>query len=212
MSLSQLLHDAIDSGVHQIGQIRILTQPFRLHHIDDVLSDELEVHTDPDDAREIGLYTESGRYRFTKGELSLKKGWIFHLKSIDEVHQALDLFYPASLGIWRALNQDTLRIQHLREKLSRQTGMYRFTQNISTKGAQELVQKVCGPSNQCVKRILWKIDEQTPLEPSEASEFSGILEDCHTNEAIPLLCQEAWNYFVSETRKKVKEEFDASQS
>lgn len=209
MSLTQKLTEALDSGINQIGQIRILQNPLRLHHIDDVNLDSLEVHTEPDDAREISLYSDDGEYRFTKGELSLKQGWIFQLKNIEDLRRAIDLFYPAALGLWQAHDSGRIRIQNLRDKLDRQTGMYRHARNVSNEGAQELVQCLCGPSNKCVKKILWKIDETIPLEDSEASRFEGIVGEAAEGTAIPMVCQEACNFFVSEARKKSKAEFDA---
>lgn len=211
-SLLKSLENALARGVNQIGQIRILQNPYRLHHLDDSDLDSLEVHTNPADAREISLYGPDGHYRFTKGELSLKQGWIFHLNSLDEVRQTLDNFYPASLGLWNALENNTLRVQNLRDKLNRQTGMYRHARNVSNEGAQELIQCLCGPANQCVKKILWQIDSDTPLADSEASRFNGVIGSTSPDQAIPLVCQEACNFFVSEARKKSKAEFESSQS
>ena len=214
MSLTQKLTDALAKGINQIGQLRILTEhelaPIVVVHLDDETSDysSLESHTCPDQAREIGLYTPDRDYRFTKGELSLKSGWILLLQNADELRRALDLFYPASLGLWTALQNDTIRIQHLRDKLARQTGMYRHSAKISDEGAQELVQSVCGPANKCVKKILWQLDADTPLEKSEASQFNGIVGEATENNAIPIVCQEACNHFVAEARKKSKEEFE----
>ena len=142
MMLTKVLSDALDSGINQIGQLRILRHPFRLHHIDDVNLDSLELHTNPDDAREIGLYTSGGEYRFTKGELSLRTGWIFEFESVEELRRAIDLFYPASLGLWNATNHGKARVQNLRDKLNRQTGMYRHARNVSDEGAQELVKSL----------------------------------------------------------------------
>jgi hypothetical protein len=102
MSLTKAFRNALDSGANQIGQLRILRDPIRLHHIEDSDLDSLKVHTDPNDAREVGLYTPKGEYRFTKGELSLPTGWIFHLDSVEELRRTIDLFYPASLGLWKA--------------------------------------------------------------------------------------------------------------
>ena len=87
--------------------------------------------------------------------------------------------------------------------------MYRHARNVSDQGAQELVQCLCGPANKCVKKILWRIDENIPLEDSEASRFQGIVGDATDKTAIPMVCQEACNFFVSEARKKSKAEFDA---
>jgi len=209
MSLTTKLAQALENGVNQIGQIRILQNPLRLHHIDDTELDSLEVHTAPDDAREIGLYSPDGEYRFTKGELSLKQGWIFHLENLEDLRRTIDLFYPASLGLWQAQENGTIRVQNLRDKLGRQTGMYRHAGTVSDEGAQELVKTLCGPSNKCVKKILWQLDCDKSLDDSEASRFEGIVGDASKENAIPMVCQEACNFFVAQARKKSKAEFEA---
>ncbi len=212
MSLNQKLTEALASGIDQIGQLRILQNPLRVHHIDDHDLDSLQVHTDPQDARTIATYTPEGEYRFTKGELSLKQGWIFHLGSIAALRQTIDLFYPASLGLWQASENGSLRVQNLRDKLGRQSGMYRHARNVSDQGAQELVQCLCGPANKCVKKILWQIDENQPLSDSEASRFDGIVSPATAKTALPMVCQEACNFFVAEARKKSKAEFEAKDA
>jgi sirohydrochlorin cobaltochelatase len=121
------------------------------------------------------------------------------------LRQALDLFYPAAVGLWLAQEAGLLEAEHLRAKLARQTGMYRFTRDLSGARAQQLVREVCGPGNCCVKKILWQIDADTPLEDSEASRFDGVVGDVDRSGAIPLLCREACNHFVAEARKAVKE-------
>ncbi|RPJ34240.1 MAG: hypothetical protein EHM17_07380 [Verrucomicrobiaceae bacterium] len=168
----------------------------------------VEVHRDPAAAREISTYAEDGTYRFTKGQVNLKRGWLMALGSLEELRQALDHFYPACLGLFLAEEDGTLEVEFLRDKLQRQTGMYRFARNISDAGAQQLVRTVCGPAHQCAKRILWQIDAATPLEDSEASRFNGIPGEVPQNEAIPLLCREACNHFVAECRRVAKTEFE----
>lgn len=222
MSLNTVLLDALDRGVDQIGQLRILKDhpagKFVLCHEADLEKvsanqlDELNQQTTPDAARELGLYTPEGEYRFTKGELSLPHGWVFLLESISHLRRTIDLFYPASLGLWNAWKNGTIRTQNLRDKLNRQTGMYRHSRNVSDAGAQHLVQTLCGPANKCVKKILWQIDADTPLADHEASRFNGVLGEADESKAIPLMCQEACNFFVSECRKKSKKEFEESQA
>jgi len=210
--IAERLAVAVASGVRQIGQVAILPDTagakYALCHIEDRdAPGELEVHRDPGAAREISTWAADGRYRFTKGELSLVRGWLLLLETDEELRRALDLFYPAAIGLWLAGAEDSLSVQHLRDKLARQTGMYQFARNISTEGAQRLVREVCGPGNCCVKKILWQIDDETPLDPSEASRFPGYLDT--GVEAIPLLCREACNHFVAECRKASKKEFEA---
>lgn len=218
MKIAAQLQNAIRKGIHRMGEIEIQTNvsnfPYALSHWQDAgrvsAADfgGLAIHEGPDAAREVSTYAEDGTYRFTKGQVNLKHGWVILLGDEEELRQALDLFYPACLGLFLAHENDSLEVEFLRDKLNRQTGMYRFARNISDAGAQELVRKVCGPAHQCAKRILWKIDEQTPLEDSEASRFNGIPGDLPENEAIPLLCREACNHFVAECRRVAKSEFE----
>lgn len=206
---AQRLAAAIAAGIDTIGQLRILTnQPgaaYVLCHLDDLGQlESLTVHRGPGAARDLSTFAADGSYRFTKGQLNLAGGWLMLLADADELLTALDGFYPASVGLWLAQQDGRLRVQNLRDKLARQTGMYRFAKNISDAGAQQLVQSVCGPSNQCVKHILWQISSDVPLEDSEASRFRGTLAE--PARCIPLVCQEACNHFVAEARKVSKAE------
>lgn len=208
MKIAERLAQAVAGAVRQIGQVVILRQSggYELRHIEDegLPAAEFEILEGADAAREISTWAEDEHYRFTKGELSLKRGWRLLLSSPEELRQALDLFYPAALGLWFAQQDGLLEAEHLRAKLARQTGMYRFTRNLSDERAQQLVREVCGPGNCCVKKILWQIDADTPLEDSAASRFDGVVGDIDRSQAIPLLCREACNHFVAEARKAVK--------
>ena len=222
MKIASTLEKLTQNGIKQIGEIQIqtnsqtsaLNKKYTLCHWQDAgLMRELNfgglvIHEGSDAAREISTYAEDGAYRFTKGQVNLKRGWVMLLADAEELRQALDLFYPACLGLFVAHQNGSLDVENLRDKLNRQTGMYRFARSISDAGAQDLVRKVCGPAHQCAKRILWKIDESTHLEDSEASRFNGISGDVPENEAIPLLCREACNHFVSECRRVAKAEFE----
>lgn len=218
MSTAIKLRDLLRSGIHRIGQIEIQQNlcgyPYVLcHSADAELSKEpafggLEIHEGPADARDLSTYASDGTYRFTKGQTNLERGWVVVLDHEEDLRLALDQFYPACVGLFLAQQGGTLEIETLRDKLNRQTGMYRFARSISDAGAQKLVQQVCGPAHQCAKKILWKLDADTPLDDSEASRFNGIPSDLTQSEAIPLLCREACNHFVAECRKAAKAEFE----
>lgn len=219
MSIAQELCQLLRSGVHRMGELEIQSDvcgyPYVIcHQLDSELATEpafggLELHEGPSAARELSTYAEDGTYRFAKGQTNLKRGWIMALQTEEDLRQALDQFYPASVGLELARRKGTLEVENLRDKLSRQTGMYRFARTISDAGAQQLVRHVCGPAHQCARRILWQIDENTPLEDSEASRYSGVPGDLPQHEAIPLLCREACNHFVAECRKTAKAEYEA---
>lgn len=216
MKLAERLAEAVAGGIRRIGQIAIRPQDdgHLLCHIDDECGDlsRLERFEGPAAARDISTWAEDGHYRFTKGELSLKRGWLLALHSAEDLRQALDLFYPAAAGLWFAEGDGRLEVEHLRDKLNRQTGMYRFARNLSDAGAQRLVREVCGPGNCCVKKILWQLDADTPLEDSEASRFDGVIGDIDRSAAIPLLCREACNHFVAEARKASKAEHETKNA
>jgi len=215
MSLSQQLREEIRAGRRHIGEIHIAESDggyLIRHHLDkDLDAGELEVHDSPDAARDISLHSPDGEYRFAKAQTNLKRGWMIQLADEKQLLRALDLFYPAGVGVHLAHQSGTLRVEHMRDKLNRQTGMYKFARNISDKGAQQLIQDLCGPAHQCARRILWQLDANTPLEDSEASRFNGICSGVGENEAIPLLCREACNHFVAQARKVSKQEFEAAQ-
>jgi len=222
MTLVDSLSRALASGIHRIGQIEIQTidsdlARFALSHADEAGKvgepdfGGLEVYRRADDAHALATFGDDGEYRFSKARTNLARGWILVVEGLEELRRALDLFYPAALGVWTAGQTDRLEIQNLRDKLNRQTGMYRFARNISDAGAQQLVREVCGPAHQCAKRILWQIDVATPLEDSEASRYNGIPGNVPENEAIPLLCREACNHFVAECRKASKAEAQRSK-
>jgi len=213
--ITERLQAALDQGVDRIGQVAILRDAagarFALCHLDErERLDALEPHRNPGAAREISTWAEDGHYRFTKGELSLRRGWLLLLDDIESLRRALDGFYPAALGLWLAEIDGRIEVEHLRTKLERQTGMYKFARNLSDEGAQRLVRETCGPGNCCVKKILWQLDADTPLEDSPASRFDGTVGEGAG--AIPLLCREACNHFVAQARKASKAEFEAAKA
>jgi hypothetical protein len=222
MGIAEKLGHAVRSGVRRIGEIEIRSssrQPrYVLSHADDREKaatpghGDLQQYVGPDAARDISTYAENGAYRFNKAQVNLRHGWVMLLDSDEELRAALDQFYPASAGVWVAWREGSLEVQNLRDKLARQTGMYRFTRNISDAGAQKLVRETCGPAHACARRILWQLDASTPLEDSEASRYNGIPGHISESQAIPLLCREACNYFVAECRKAVKAEAEAAKA
>ena len=221
MELTQKLQQLLQTGVSRIGELLIqtidLNNRFMLsHHTDETLTQEtayggLEVHHGPVDARDLSTHADDGTYRFVKAQINLRRGWVMILESADDLKMALDHFYPASVGLHIAAMEGRLEVENLRDKLNRQTGMYRFARTISDAGAQTLVREICGPAHQCARKILWQIDDQTPLEDSEASRYDGLPPGVRSNAAIPLLCREACNHFVAECRKAAKAEYEEQQ-
>ncbi len=222
MTIPEQLARHVANGIRHIGQVAMLPglhgHAYALSHFEDAAKAALPdfggltAHHTADAGRDVSVYAADGDYRFTKGRTDLVNGWIILLEDAAALRLALDHIYPACVALWLAEQAGTLQIETLREKLNRQTGMYRFARSISDDGAQALVQKVCGPAHACAKKILWKIDENTPLADSEASRYNGIPSNAAEGKAIPLICREACNHFVAECRKAAKAEFEAKQA
>ena len=208
MTLSEKLRQALASGVHRIGEIEIeadvSSDRFKLCHAADMPRRDaadgggLTVYAGPAAARDLASYAEDGSYRFLKAQRNLRRGWLMLLDSAEDLRLALDQFYPACVGLWLAQRDGTLEVQHLREKLQRQSGMYQRVRALSDEALQALVPHTCSPAIPCARRILWQLDATTPLLPSAASYCNGIPSDIPAAEAIPLLCREACNHFVAE--------------
>ncbi|MBX3743031.1 MAG: hypothetical protein KF712_18750 [Akkermansiaceae bacterium] len=216
-TVTDFLSQAIAGGVHRIGEIEILRvgDGFTLSHHEDAAAagsaggGGLDVHHGPDAARDLSTYSEEGEYRFNKAQPDLRRGWAMNLSSVADLRLALDQFYPAAVGVWKAFREGRLQVQHLREKLERQTGMYRSARFITTEGAQATVAAIYGPGKQCSQRILWQIDAETPVADAGARDFNGITDGLPEAEAIPLISAEPCNHLVSECRKVSKAEYDA---
>lgn len=192
-TLDDLLASAIEEGFSRVGQIAIehANGTFELCHVDDLGLTDLRVSCDPTTAMEIALLTDEGVYRPLKTAPTLKHGWQLNLSDLKSLRLALDFFYPAALGNWRALLTASLRPTPLRETVNRQTGMYRITGKITDEQGEELVNSLCRTN--CLRNILWPVpaDAQLPKISLPASE-------------IPLLCGEACCLVIAAARKVVK--------
>jgi len=234
LASSQKLLQALADGVHRIGEIEIETvasndefkrrratgrptiettasnHRFKLCHAADAAqggsgeAPALTFYEGPGAAREIAAYAEDGSYRFLKAQGNLRRGWVMRLDSVEDLRQALDQFYPACVSLWLARQDGSLEVEHLRDKLQRQSGMYQRVRSLSDEALQALVPHTCSPAVPCARRLLWQIDANTPLRPSAASKCRGLADDVPEAAAIPLLCREACNHFVAECLAAVK--------
>lgn len=147
------------------GQIRIEDDGsgYTLRHIEDGGGGEFDVSTDPTEAREISRLTEDGEYRPLKSSPNLRRGWRMELSEDSELVAAMNYFYPAAVVHWHLDREGGLEATSFRENASRQSGMYERVKNLSDEAAQNAA-KACCEDDVCLKRTLWDIDDDTPLE------------------------------------------------
>lgn len=199
---------AIQSGVNRIGEIFIESNVsigcfILFHHADAALArmenhGGLELFSGPAEARQISLYARDGSYRFLKAQRNLRRGWLMEIDSPTDLRLALDHFYPAALGLWLSHREGALQVENLREKLERQSGMYRRAKMIDDERAQVLVPATCAADPGCARKILWALSPTQPLIPSPATTCNGIASNVPETSAIPLLCASPCNHFVAE--------------
>jgi len=163
---------ALESGVdREWGQLKITTtlsedgtRHYEVRHVDDSDAEAaaLTTHTDPFDARDIGTLDADGRYRPLRTAPSLDTGWIFPDLAADEVYEAVEAFYPATVVNWYRERRGELDIDHWRDEQDRQSGIYNLI-TVLPDEAVDWAAAACCDDSQCLKRREWQLSEDEPL-------------------------------------------------
>jgi len=164
---------ALESGIErEWGQLSITTtiaedgtRHYELRHVDDSNAevDALTAHTDPFDARDIGTLDADDRYRPLRTAPSLKQGWIFPDLTANEVYEAVEAFYPATIVNWYREGRGELDIDHWRDEQDRQSGIYNLI-TVLPDEAVDWAAAACCDDSQCLKRREWQLSEDEPLD------------------------------------------------
>ena len=156
--------DAPDGRV--FGQVIIRRVPplgYSLRHTDDAREDGLRVSEDPRAAREIARLTEGGEYRPLKSSPNLRRGWELRVADARSLAIAMNYFYPAGVVHWYLHREGRLNLTSFRENAARQSGIYKRVQRLSDQGVLDAAIACCEDAV-CLKKILWDVDEDTPLQ------------------------------------------------
>ena len=98
----------------------------------------------------------------------------------------MNYFYPAGIVHWYLHREGRLGLTNFRENAARQSGIYKRVQRLSDRGVRDAASACCEDAV-CLKKTLWDVDEDTPL-------------DIHRGEGeIP--CPEPCSVFVSFARR-----------
>ncbi len=148
------------------GQVRVRSVGggcYVLHHVEDDQMSGLVLHEDPRAAREISKTTERGEYRPLKSSPNLRRGWELRVSGARDLTVAMNLLYPAAIVHWHMLREDRLQTTSYRENAARQSGIYKRVQRLSDEGVQDAARACCEDAV-CLKKTLWDVDGETPLE------------------------------------------------
>jgi len=170
-------YDALDDGLAtEWGQLRVTVsldgpagRRYELRHVDDAgtSADELDGYEDPLDARELAKHDDDGDYRPLKTAPSLQTGWRFPSLAAADVVEAVHAFYPATVQNWHREREGELDVDHWRETVDRQTGIYGVVRTWDRGEGHEHVNWVaeaCCDDSQCLKRREWEYDDETELD------------------------------------------------
>ncbi|WP_425607404.1 DR2241 family protein [Halomontanus rarus] len=165
---------AADGLERQWGQLSITTRladgsapgerRYDLRHVDDRGADpaDLEAHDRPRDARDLTTYDEKGRYRPLKTAPTLVSGWAFTGLSGDDLVDAVEFVYPATVANWHRERRGNLDVDHWLETAERQTGIYDVVDELPRE-AVEWMAEACCVDSQCLRRREWEYEEGDEL-------------------------------------------------
>lgn len=152
------------------------------------------VSRDPYAAREIAQTTNRGEHRPLKTSPNLKQGWALVDLDAAGLWTALEYLYPAAAVHWHAGRTGTLRVTHWRETAGRQSGIYSSVRQLSDDTVRNAVRACCADAV-CLRRVAWRIDDETPLAPVDEGPVEG---------DAPVPCPEACSMFISFAREVLK--------
>lgn len=136
---------------------------YSLRHAGDADAGGLTPHEDPRAAREIAKLTEGGEYRPLKSSPNLRRGWEIRAKDAKDLMVAMNYLYPAGVVHWHLHRRGALEVTSYRQNAARQSGIYKRVQRLSDEGVRDAARACCEDAV-CLKRTLWDVDEETPLE------------------------------------------------
>ena len=203
------LQSKLGGGNLRIGQVQVTSVGggFDLRHAEDNGLSGLTMHEGWQAARELCKLDAEGQFRAWKTAPNLKRGWQLLVPDLDSVRLALDIFYPAAIGLALQEEIGTLQPVQLRENLARQTGMYRFANGIRDDQANEMVLRCCDTQTKCLRRITWGITADQPLSAGAESKVAK----AELPGSLPLLCVEVCPHLVGEARKIARENHNKAQ-
>jgi len=127
----------------------------------------LDVKTDPIEARRLVKHDDRGRYRPLKTAPTLPTGWAFLDLDGPALAETVEYIYPATIANWYLERQGDLDVNHWRETMERQSGIYGVVKTWDRGEGHEHVNWVaeaCCDDSQCLKRREWQYDDETELD------------------------------------------------
>jgi hypothetical protein len=170
----------------------------------------LTPHDDPLDAREIVKLDASGRYRPLKTAPTLRGGWVFADLGPKAVYETVETIYPATIANWHREREGELDVNHWRETMARQSGIYGVIQTWDRGEGYDHVNWVaeaCCDDSQCLKRREWEYDDDTDLDVDGGDGVFPCREPC----SVVVSAARKWTRLESERPRTYEFELTPSE-
>jgi len=208
-----------DGMVTEWGQLRIEatladdgTRRYEVRHVDEADADSaaLTAHDDPLDARDIAERDGSDRYRPLKTAPTLAGGWQFPNLDWTELARTVETFYPATVANWYREQTGELDVDHWRDTVGRQSGIYGVVKTWDRGEGYDHVNWVaeaCCDDSQCVKRREWQYDDETDLDVDGGDGAFPCREPC----SVVVTAARKWTRLESEVPETYEFELTPSE-
>ncbi|RQG90255.1 hypothetical protein EA462_09755 [Natrarchaeobius halalkaliphilus] len=213
-------YDAIRTGIsREWGQLSITVsfddgddrrggRVYELRHVDDdgAQREDLEALDEPRDARDIATTDENGRYRPLKTAPTLESGWVFADLAGDDLVEAVDFLYPATIANWHRERRGNLDVDHWLETAERQTGIYDVVDELPRE-AVEWMAEACCVDSQCLRRREWEYEEDAELDVDGGDGQFPCREPC----SLVIAAARKWTILESEDERTYELELTTSE-
>ncbi len=208
-----------DGVVREWGQLRVTAtvtdrgeRRYEVRHVDDagVAHEDLTAHDDPREAREIVTLDADGRYRPLKTAPTLRTGWVFPELGPREAYETVETVYPATVANWYREREGELDVDHWRETMARQSGIYGVVETWDRGEGHEHVNWVaetCCADSQCLKRREWEYDADTDLDVDGGDGVFPCREPC----SLVVSAARKWTRLESEQERTYEFELTPSE-
>ncbi len=170
----------------------------------------LEIRSDPLTARELVKHDDRGRYRPLKTAPTLPTGWTFVDLDGRALAETVEYVYPATIANWYLEQQGKLDVDHWRETMQRQSGIYGLIKTWDRGDGYEHVNWVaeaCCDDSQCLKRREWEYDDETTLDVDGGEGVFPCREPC----SLVVSAARKWTLLEAEEPKRYEFELTPSE-
>ncbi len=171
-----------------VGETAIVRakRDYGLRHRADLRAEDLRLLGSVEELRLLALRDGEGAYRALRTGRGMVRGWRLGPVDVHGLRTAVEVLYPAAVGLWRRWTARQLEIVSYREASGRQSGRYRVAASLAREEIEGHIRGVC--EGRCLRSRHWPVIEGEAI---FASARSG---------EFPLVCPAPCAFFMEQAR------------